>query len=78
MPAQFISQPNPPPDPSLLPDTVLDYAVKLDTSNFLSPDELNAVQHFRRAADYIAAGKATFGFLFCLLTCLGSNDLPQR
>ncbi|PPQ96252.1 hypothetical protein CVT26_005579 [Gymnopilus dilepis] len=55
MPAQLISQPNPPPDPSLLPDAILDYAVKLDTRNFLSPEELAGIQHFRRAADYIAA-----------------------
>jgi len=56
MPAQLISQPNPPPDPSLLPNSVLDYAVKVDTSNYLPPKELKAIQQFRRAADYIAAG----------------------
>ncbi|KDR79038.1 hypothetical protein GALMADRAFT_244780 [Galerina marginata CBS 339.88] len=55
MPAQLISQPNPPPDPSLLPDSVLDYAVKLNTKDFLAPDELEGIQLFRRAADYIAA-----------------------
>ena len=31
-------------------------SVKLDTEGYLSPEELNAVQAFRRAADYIAAG----------------------
>ena len=56
MPAQLISQPNPPPDPSLLSDSVLDYAVKLNTANYLPPKELKAIQQFRRAANYIAAG----------------------
>ncbi|KDR79037.1 hypothetical protein GALMADRAFT_278272 [Galerina marginata CBS 339.88] len=55
MPAQIIFQPNPPPDPSRLPDSVLDYAVKLGTKNFLPEDELEAIRQFRRAADYIAA-----------------------
>jgi xylulose-5-phosphate/fructose-6-phosphate phosphoketolase len=56
MPAQLVSQPNPRPDPSLLPDSVLDYAIKLDTTNYLLPYELEAIRQFRRAADYIAAG----------------------
>jgi len=56
MPAQVISQPNPPADPSLLADSFLDHAIKLDTKDFLEPKELEAIQQFRRAADYIAAG----------------------
>ncbi|KAF4613835.1 hypothetical protein D9613_007622 [Agrocybe pediades] len=55
MPGQIIAQPNPPADPSLLPDAFLDYAVKLDTKDFLEPKELDAIKQFRRAADYIAA-----------------------
>ncbi|KAH9481511.1 putative phosphoketolase [Psilocybe cubensis] len=55
MPAQIISQPNPPADPSLLPDSTLDYAIKLDTKDYLSPEELDGIRKFRRAADYIAA-----------------------
>ncbi|KAJ2918436.1 hypothetical protein MD484_g1925, partial [Candolleomyces efflorescens] len=55
MPAQIISQPNPPPDPSSLSDELLQLSVKLETEGYLSPEELNAVQAFRRAADYIAA-----------------------
>ncbi|KAF9474319.1 phosphoketolase [Pholiota conissans] len=55
MPAQIISQPNPPPDPSLLPESILDYAVVLDTKDYLSPAELESINLFRRAADYIAA-----------------------
>lgn len=56
MPAQRISQPNPPADPSLLPDDVLNLAVQLNTTDYLSEDELRAIQDFRKAADYIAAG----------------------
>lgn len=56
MPGQQISQPNPPPEPSWLPDDVLQLAVQLKTKNYLPEDELKAIQAFRRAADYIAAG----------------------
>lgn len=56
MPGQEILESNPSPDASLLPDTILDLSVKLDTKDYLSDDELKAVQHFSRAANYIAAG----------------------
>lgn len=56
MPGQEIARPNPPPDPSLLPDSILQYGVQLKNPNVLSNDELEAMQSFRRAADYIAAG----------------------
>ncbi|KAJ8469487.1 hypothetical protein ONZ45_g16871 [Pleurotus djamor] len=55
MPGQELFQPNPPADPSLLPDSILEYSVQLDTKDYLKPDELNSIQMFRRAADYIAA-----------------------
>ncbi|KAI1797383.1 phosphoketolase [Ganoderma leucocontextum] len=55
MPGQRLFQPNPPPDRSLLPESVLDFNVTLDTKNVLSPEELTALKQFRRAADYIAA-----------------------
>ena len=78
MPAQLVSQANPPADRSLLPASVLDYGVVVATENFLPPDELESIQQFRRAADYIAAG------LYLILTpqnfclCLSSNDLSER
>lgn len=59
MPGQQIAQANPPPDPSLLPDSLLDFGVQLDNKYVLSKHELNAVHKFRRAADYIAAGKSS-------------------
>jgi xylulose-5-phosphate/fructose-6-phosphate phosphoketolase len=56
MPGQIIAQPNPPPDPSRLSDSIREYAVKLNLSNVLTESELRAIQKFRRAANYIAAG----------------------
>jgi xylulose-5-phosphate/fructose-6-phosphate phosphoketolase len=73
MPGQLLSQPNPPPDPSLLPDSVLDYAVKLDTTDFLSKDEHRAIHLFRRAADYIAAG----AHILTLLTHINKYPFQQ-
>ena len=55
MPAQLLTQPNPPPEKSLLPKELGALSVKLDL-NVLSQEELNDVKAFRRAADYIAAG----------------------
>jgi xylulose-5-phosphate/fructose-6-phosphate phosphoketolase len=56
MPGELLSQPNPPPDPSLLPDSILNYGVNLETKDFLPKDEHRAIHLFRRAADYIATG----------------------
>nr|GAT55270.1 phosphoketolase [Mycena chlorophos] len=55
MPAQILLEANPKPDPSLLPDSVLELAVTLDTKNYLPAEELDSLNKFRRAADYIAA-----------------------
>ena len=59
MPAQELFQPNPPPDPSQLPESLNVLNVKLDL-NVLSQQELNDIKSFRRAADYIAAGTLLF------------------
>lgn len=58
MPGQIISQPNPLPGPSHLPESIRDDAVtdQLKTSKSLTMPELHAIQKFRRAAHYIAAG----------------------
>ena len=55
MPAQLLSTPNPPPGASQLPPAVDELQVKLKL-DVLSKDEVNDLQAFRRAADYIAAG----------------------
>jgi xylulose-5-phosphate/fructose-6-phosphate phosphoketolase len=59
MPGQEIASANPPPDPSLLPESLLQYKVNLEIQNALSEEELKAVKSFRRAANYIAAGTFT-------------------
>jgi xylulose-5-phosphate/fructose-6-phosphate phosphoketolase len=51
-----VSMPNPSPEPSRLPDSVLDCRVELNIQDMLSRDELYSVECFRRAGDYIAAG----------------------
>ncbi|KAL1744164.1 XFP N-terminal domain-containing protein [Schizophyllum fasciatum] len=55
MPGQIIYEPNPPPDPSHIPDDVQKLAVQLETKGFLSAEERKGIEMFRRAADYIAA-----------------------
>jgi len=55
MPGEVLDRPNPPPGESQLPDSILEYRVNLDSANALTPDELQAISAYRRAADYIAA-----------------------
>lgn len=54
MPAQLLSQPNPPPGPSSLPKSLDELKVNLKL-DVLSKHELDDIRSFRRAADYIAA-----------------------
>ena len=56
MPAQLLAQPNPPPERSQLPETLLNLSIRLNISEYLSKDELQALRTFRRAACYISAG----------------------
>ena len=56
MPEQIIYSPNPPPDPSQIPDSVLELRKVLDYKGALKPEERHAIQQFRKAADFIAAG----------------------
>lgn len=55
MPAEILDRPNPPPGKSQLPDSILSLEVALDTANSLTKSEKNAIQKFRRVANYIAA-----------------------
>jgi xylulose-5-phosphate/fructose-6-phosphate phosphoketolase len=59
-----VSMPNPRPDPSQLPDSILDCRVDINTKDVLSLDELYSVQCFRRAGDYIAAGSCLLSVVF--------------
>jgi len=78
MPGQQIAEANPPPDASLLPDSLLDYGVQLENKHVLSKHELNAIHKFRRAADYVAAGEHTGDELnFLLKYLVPSYDFPE-
>jgi xylulose-5-phosphate/fructose-6-phosphate phosphoketolase len=54
MPGEVIDRPNPPPAPSNVPNYVSDLLVKLDKPT-LPEDANQALQKYRRAANYIAA-----------------------
>ena len=57
MTSGFKEIPNPPPEKSQLPNSLLQLAVNLDEAktSVLSEQELAAIKAYRRAADYIAA-----------------------
>ncbi|KAG2058603.1 D-xylulose 5-phosphate/D-fructose 6-phosphate phosphoketolase [Suillus hirtellus] len=80
MPGQIISQPNPPPGPSHLPESIRDDAVtnELDTSKFLTMPELHAIQKFRRAAHYIAAAMIFLKDNILLERPLTFDDIKPR
>lgn len=79
MPDQEISQPNPPPDASLLPDSLLDLRVQLDVRDVLSHHELTAIQKFRRAANYVTAGASILDRLSVIGVDMtgASYDIPE-
>lgn len=54
---EFHEVPNPPPEKSQLPDSLLNLAINLDNekTSILSDNELAALKAYRRAANYIAA-----------------------
>ena len=55
MPGEVIDQPNPPPLPSHLPETILDLAVKIDKTS-LDENVAESLKDFQQAACYIAGG----------------------
>ncbi|KAG1805057.1 XFP N-terminal domain-containing protein [Suillus plorans] len=80
MPGQIISQPNPPPGPSNLPESIRDNAVtvELNASNLLTTPELHAIQKFRRAAHYIAAAMIFLKDNILLERPLTFDDIKPR
>ncbi|KXN91188.1 putative phosphoketolase [Leucoagaricus sp. SymC.cos] len=68
MPGQQLTQPNLPPNPSHIPDSISPQVVQLEYTKFLNRDDLTSIRSFRRAADYIAAGPGhgAPGVLACL------------
>jgi hypothetical protein len=56
MPGEVIDRPNPEPLASHVPDSVLELSVKLERLH-INENDIQALQDFRRASNYIAAGK---------------------
>ena len=48
-------KPNPPPDPSMLPDSLLELCVRPDPTGVLTADERKALSLFQRMGNYMAA-----------------------
>jgi xylulose-5-phosphate/fructose-6-phosphate phosphoketolase len=61
MPGEVIDRPNPQALESLIPNQVLELAVKLDKIQISNAD-LKGLEEFRRASNYIAAGKPYSSF----------------
>ncbi len=57
MPAEGLDKPNPQALASLIHDDALNLAVKLYKKTILSDEDLRGLEEFRRASNYIAAGK---------------------
>ena len=55
MPGEVLDRPNPSSGKSRFPDSILEFHVNLESANVLTPEELQAITNFRRAADYLAA-----------------------
>ncbi|KAH9957411.1 XFP N-terminal domain-containing protein [Russula dissimulans] len=73
-----VSMSNPQPEPSHLPDSILDCRVQLNTKNVLAQDELGSIQCFRRAADYIAAAMIFLKDHTLLKRELSHDDIKPR
>jgi xylulose-5-phosphate/fructose-6-phosphate phosphoketolase len=56
MPGEVIDRPNPRPLDSSVPDSVLFLSVKLEKFH-IGENDIQALQDFRRASNYIAASK---------------------
>jgi len=56
MPGEVIDRPNPQAIASHIPDEVLSLSVKLQKMS-LSDEDIRGLEEFRRASNYIAAGK---------------------
>lgn len=64
MPGEVITEPNPKPQPSHLPDYVEKLSVKLNHENKdLDQNACDSLLKFRRAASYIAAGKRSLLYI---------------
>lgn len=72
-------KPNPPPDRSQLPDSVLDLRVKLDNiEGSLTKEECDAIDAFRRAANYMSTAMIYLRGNTLLETPLKKEDIKPR
>lgn len=78
MTGQQLAEPNPPPEPSLLPDALLSLRVNLDYAKFLDNATLSAVQKYRRAALYVAAAMIYLRHNTLLSKPLSKEDIKPR
>jgi xylulose-5-phosphate/fructose-6-phosphate phosphoketolase len=78
MPAEILDRPNPPPGNSQLPETVLDLEVNLDITSSLSNEKRDAIQKFRRMANYIAAAMIFLKDNILLTRDLRTEDIKPR
>lgn len=58
MPGEVIDRPNPQPLASQIPENVLELSVKLEKMK-INDEDLKSLEEFRRASNYIAAGKVS-------------------
>lgn len=71
--------PNPPPDLSQLPESVLDLRVKLpNIQSSLTPEEFHAIDGFQKVANYMAAAMIYLRKNPLLKTPLQIDDLKPR
>ena len=79
MPGEEIDRPNPQPLPSNIDDHVLSLAVKLDKTK-LDKSTYTGLSEFRRAANYIAAGRYPLDSrrVNSLTASQTSHDIPGR
>lgn len=78
MTGQQLTTPNPPADPSLLPDYLNDLRVELNIKEALDDATLSAVQKYRRAAMYIAASMIYLKENVLLEKALSKGDIKSR
>ncbi|KAH8589116.1 XFP N-terminal domain-containing protein [Bisporella sp. PMI_857] len=77
MPGEIIDQPNPKAVSSLLPDNIMELAVKLDKLDIPAVD-LKSLDEFRRASNYIAAAMIFLGDNAHLERDLTFDDIKPR
>lgn len=71
-------KPNPPPDDSQLPISLLDLGVKMDFQTALNDEELRAVKSFQQVANYMAAAMIYLRSNTLLETPLKKEDIKPR